>query len=438
MNRAYTYNMAAGMYGVNNNGAYVRLNEINQQVLGLPYGSAYTFTIVNNVITAIRYVGEPIIRPETWGIVTENNPRMGYLTVLDAGGNSLTRNYNPGNLRVQKTEHYDMRDTISHIHSMFPDMHYNPRETDISAIEPGDIVSFRVDPENPQFIVSISASTNYTTRYGRILDIRHHGATSTFLMEFENGATAWYTLTDGAMVRKTARPINRVGIQAGDWARILVNQAVIGPGIVMESVKGMEIEGDAHYISTIVKGRLTGINTVQNLMHISDAYTLERAGWANYRTIQQFNLNNPLARYYHNGTPVTLAFVNNFLRNAGMETYIALENFHGGERVRMVTFRGGRDELLNADTILSTDGNGGFRVAVKNPALGLFRGFPKRRRLGRGGGHLCGPRHGGRDDCPGSGAKRRPGPQLQGAEYVAVKRHELELHPHTAGVYHRP
>jgi hypothetical protein len=54
------------------------------------------------------------------------------------------------------------------------------------------------------------------------------------------------------------------------------------------------------------------------------------------------------------------------LRRAEGDVYIALENSPSGERAKMVTFRDGRDELLPADTVLTSNGVGTFSI-LSNP-----------------------------------------------------------------------
>jgi hypothetical protein len=280
---------------------------------------------------------------------------------------------------VQKTEHYDMRDHIGNIHSLFPDIRFNPLETSMDAIMPGNVVSFRTDPNDPGTIVSISATTNYSTRYGRIVEFRTEGHMHSFLMEFENGRTAWFNMPDDVLVRRAGRPVLAGTIQPGDWARILVNQAIIAPGHVMESVRGMELEGDARHISSIVRGRLTGFNVIQNQIMIQDSQTLERAGWVNHQRVAQYNISGPHVEYFLDGRPVSLSFVQNTLRFAQAEVYIAMENHHGGERVRMVSFRTGRDELLAPDLVLGIDGQGGFHVVGNDGVIGTDAGTIVRR-----------------------------------------------------------
>lgn len=378
--KPYTFPMAQGLYGTETDGSgYLMAANQKRPTATLPLGSLYDVTLVNNIVTSVTYVGEPELIPETRGIVTENNPDMGYITILDGNGREITKNYNTGSLRVQKTEYYDMRDTLGSIHSLFPDFYYNPRETDMRAIEPGDIVSFRTDPADSGRVISISASTNYTTRYGRIREFRTNGDVSTMLMQFENGGTAWFTVAGGIMISKGGRPVPTAEVQPGDWARLLVNQAVVAPGQMLESVKEITLEGDGHYISTIVKGKLVGFNPIQNKINLQDAQRLTESGWSGYRQIEQFDIAGQNIEYYYDGQPVTLSYVKTYLSHTDASVYLALENNYAGEKIRMVTFRSSRDELLKADTVLTADGNGGFNLLSNAEAIATDAGTIVRR-----------------------------------------------------------
>ena len=368
-NRGHTFAFAHGLVGENaDDGPYIRMGTRRQSLSTLPFGSLFRIDLVNNLVTGIEYLGGIVLQPETWGVVIANNPMLGYITIIDAHGHERTFTYNAQEIIVQKVDHFDMRDTIGGIHALFPNMRLNDRGTSMNAIEPGNIVSIRANPADPTMLASIHASTNYTTRYGRIMEFRTEGNRHTFLMQYENGLTSWFTMANDISVRQSARPINPSQVQVGDWARILVNQAVVGPGQVLESVRAMDVEGDARHINSIVRGQLTTIGGIQNQMQIQNAQSLERTGrWINYLPIATYDISGgSQIEYFFDGRPVTLGYVQNNLRFSGAEVYIALENHHGGERVRMVSFRSGRDELLNPDTVLGTDGHGGFHVLTND------------------------------------------------------------------------
>jgi hypothetical protein len=198
------------------------------------------------------------------------------------------------------------------------------------------------------------------------MDTRYNGDDTALLLQFEQGATAWYTVYGFTPVIKNGRPAASSVLQVGDWVRLLVNQAVLQPGYMMESVKEMRIEGAGHDISSIIKGRLSGIHPTQNKLNIVDAMRLTPRGWGEYTALTQFDIRNKDIEYFYNGRQVTFSYVSQYLRRADADVYLAMENNYAGETVRVVSFRTGRDEPLRQDTVLSTDGAGGF-LLLSNP-----------------------------------------------------------------------
>jgi hypothetical protein len=353
--------MVKGLYGNYEGEEIIKFGIELRPVTTIPLGAFYNLLLINNVITGSEYVGDPTLTPDIRGIITENNPSLGYLPVLSETGEEITKVYNEGELRVQKRQFYDMRDVIGSIHSLFPDFNYNPLETTIDAVEVGDIVSFRVAEDDPNRIASISAAANYTTRYGRVLEFRDDSGIYQLHMEYENGVTSWFTVADGIPVFKTGRLTSYDTIVPGDWVRLLINQAVTAPGMMMESVKEIRVEGDGHYISTIIKGRMAGINTIQNTLNIQDAEQFTLNGWASYRQLSQVDIGGNDIDWYYDGRPVTPAYVNQYLKRSDGSVYIALENNYSGEKVKVVSIRPGRDEQLRYDTVMQS-GSDGFSV----------------------------------------------------------------------------
>jgi hypothetical protein len=142
--------MIAGLYGVDHNGQNViRFANQLRTAASLPLGTFYDISMVGNVIVSIEFVGDPVLVYEIRGIVTDNNPMLGSLTIIDENRNELSFVYNPGELRVQRREFFDMRSSIGGQHTMFPALQPNPRETDIDEVVPGDIVVFQVDDDDP-------------------------------------------------------------------------------------------------------------------------------------------------------------------------------------------------------------------------------------------------------------------------------------------------
>ena len=352
----FRFPMSYGLFGTLPDGRdFIRFSNELRPADYLPRGVYYELTLMNNVIVQIEFIGTAVVAPETRGIVIDNNPLFGSLTIIDQNRIERTFSYNPGQLRAQRRVFFDMRDVIGGTHDMFPTQ--NHRYVDISEIQPGDIVSFATADDDPFRIISISASENTTTRYGRIREVRDQGGFFDMLMEFDNNQTAWFTFVDNVLVLDTGRPVHPNNIQVGDWARLVVNQAVIAPGVMLESVREIALDGGGHHISSVIIGYLSGFNPSQNQITLQHARTLTPAGWSDNRQLANFNIGGANVRYYLNGAPTTLAHMNRYLQRSDATVYMALENNFAGERVIMVSIRTGRDELLRGDVVLASNNN---------------------------------------------------------------------------------
>ena len=360
--KAYKYSLISYLLQTTGDVTTLRIDDKHYDVTKLPYGSGLRLRTTGGVVTEIFYVGEPVAIAEIRGIVTENNPQFGYITIVDNNGNSITKSYYEDDLVVEKQEYYDVDDEIGYIDQVFPNFQYDPRDTTIDKIEPGDIVFLRTAANDSSRITAISASTNYTMKYGKVLRIQRGAAMTSFLIEYENKQTAWYDTANAVFTSRDGKPVNLTVLQTGDWVKLLVNEAIIEPGYVMESVKEITIEGDEHFISSILHGSLAGIDFVQKKLILADAETLTKAGWTGYRELLSLSLTGNDAEYYYLGERVSQDYIQRYLRNADVQAYVAMENNYAGERVRKVSFYTDRELSLPADTIISADGAGNFGV----------------------------------------------------------------------------
>jgi len=356
--RVFIYNMQQALYdetSVRIDGRYIPQNQ-------LPIGSRVELTLLNNTVSNISFIGAPSVVNEFRGIVVENNPNFGYITVLSNDGNLITMQYDESDMRVLKRQYFDVNNMIGYISEVFPNFRFNPLESAISEIEPGNIVFIRPDPENPNRIAFISAATNYTTRFARIVQITRNGPTTSLTVEYDNRQIAFFDVATDILILKDGRAVSMDGVQVGDRARLLINQAQIEPGHIWESIRQMQIESDGHLITDVVKGRFLGIDPIQRQMQIQHAEILTPGGWRNHQNVQNFSLAGNDIAYYLDGRRVSLDFVTTSLRRMDGEVYIALEGNFAGDRVRKVSFRTGREELLPSDTVMSASGTGTFHI----------------------------------------------------------------------------
>lgn len=376
---AFTSTMMAGLYYTENDKNYVYVDYKKQESANLPIGSTVKLRLKNSICDEIYYIGEPNVVDEFRGIVIENNTDLGYMVVIDNQGKRIIKNFYSSDIKVKKKEYYDADDEIGYISEIFPYFKYNPMDTDIFAIEPGDIVFIRNDPDNPDYIQSISASTNYVAKYGKILQFNYNGEYYEMLLEYENKQTTWFDVSEQLFITRSGKPVTAETVVPGDWVRVLVNQAIISPGYVIESAKELVLEGMGHMISTVMRGQLAGINSVQNQLLVQNVQTLTKNGWSNYKQADNFNISGRDIEYYYDGKQISLEYALKYFKRSDNEVYVALESNYAGEKVRKVTFRSGRDQILNPDTVISSDGNGSFSILGNSGQINTDAGTIVRR-----------------------------------------------------------
>ena len=381
LGKRFSYPIVNGLYGTNDDGEnYIVMGEKRYIDKNLPYGSAVKLALVNDTVDDIEYVGDMNLRNEIRGIVVENNTSYGYLTVIGNDGKEITKNYYPDQTEVEKQEYYDLDDETGYLDQVFPTGAYDPRDTQISSIEPGDIVFIRTFQDDPETIESISASTNYIMKYGKVNSYVNDGTgLNQLMLQYENGQTSWFDVADDIFASKAGKPIEQNEIQAGDWVKVLVNQAIISPGYIMESVKEITVEGTGHEINTIIKGQLGAINNIQNKISVQDSYTLTKNGWSDHMNVRDISIANNDIEYYYEGKRINLDYAMRFLKHADNDVYVAMENNYSGEKVAMVSFRTSRDDVLDADTIINSDGVGNFNISSREGTISTDGGTIVRR-----------------------------------------------------------
>ncbi len=380
LGKRFSYPIVNGLYGTIDGENYIVMGEKRYLDKSLPYGSTVKLSLVNNTVDDIQYIGEMNLLNEIRGVVIENNQAYGYLTVVDNNGKEVTKNYYSDQIEVEKQEYYDTDDETGYLDQIFQTGAYDARDTQISNIEPGDIVFIRTFADDPDTIESISASPNYIMKYGKVSSYVNDGTgVNQLMLQYENGQTSWFDVAESVFASKAGKPIEQSEIQAGDWVKVLVNQAIISPGYVMESVKEITVEGTGHEINTIIKGQLGAINNIQNKISVQDSYTLTKKGWADYKEIRDVSIANNDITYYYEGKQINLDYAMRFLKHADNDVYIALENNYSGEKVSMISFRTSRDDVLDADTIINSDGAGSFNISSRDGNISTDSGTIVRR-----------------------------------------------------------
>lgn len=344
----------------------IYMDKHERLIKDLPTGSTLKLTIRNNIVILLNYIGDPELRSQIRGVVIANDADLGYITIIDENRQELTKNYYQNTIKVEKQQYYDTMDEIGYIDSIFPNFEYDPRDSFIDDVEAGDVIFITLDPTDSQFISEASVSTNYIMRYGKVEQIKQNDNYFSILMQYENKQTEWIDVPNDIFISKDTYSANLADIIPGDWIKILVNEAIISPGYTMQVAKEVVIEGGERFIDGIYKAQLSTINPTQQQLVLKNVQSLEQTGWSDYHQVKSININNNSGvEYYYNGNRISLDFATKRLKN-NYEVYVATQNAFGGEKAVMVSFRDNRDELLNKENIIYSDGNGNIGLTNKS------------------------------------------------------------------------
>ncbi len=326
----------------------------------IPYGAKYKLTLKGDVVTNIVYLGQDIIVEESRGIIIENEPDFGYMVVLGMDNVKRVYKYYPNDIVVEKQPYYDHEDYVGHYDEIFEYDGYDPRDATVYDIEAGDLVFLRPDAEDDSYISYISVTPNYIQRTGLVNKVTVNDGFTTVLVTFDNGQVGSYQIPDNVLVRKSRSIKDPSYLEAGDYAKFLINEAIIDSGYVVESIKEILVEEQGHTVSDVVKGTFTAFNSIQGEVSLTNSQSLKTSGWVNTQLMSTYSLKpNDIEDISINDNQVAITNFNRLLKNNNdYVTYMAVEQNYSGKNVKFITAYDGRDTLLKTDILTNISANG--------------------------------------------------------------------------------
>jgi hypothetical protein len=357
---SFTYQMIGSLYDKVKE--TILINDLMIKKDDAPISKKVILTINNNLVTQIDYIGNEIMYNEISGIVKENVPLLGYITIITWDGKEITKKYIKKNVKAEKQHYYDNEDEIGYIDEVFPDYRFDPRDSKIEDIEAGDIVHIRLDVDN-EYVYSISAKTNYIVKYGIIKQVVNNGINGLRLrVELSDGSSRIYNINSNVPVKRADKVVWQNELKEGQVIKMLVNQAVFEPGTITETIKEILIDEYGNEVTNIYRGSLGKLNNAQRTLTILNSYELTKAGWRDYSRAKVLDVSNKNIKYYNNSKQISLDYAMNNLTYDGMQVYVAMEKYYDKEKVVKVTFRDGRDSVLSQDNIIYSNGNNIFKI----------------------------------------------------------------------------
>lgn len=247
------------------------------------------------------------------GIVEENNPQLGYLTLYNVDGSGKT----PLELSALRTFNYSDPNSVQ--------VYKNHQSAALEDIEPGDTVFVRIDETGA--VSSISSVDNYTVRYGKVVSKK----LSSITVETDKGILQYNT--DGVNVIKDGRLSKISQLKDGDRVKLLVNEA---PNLTR--LKEITIESGDKLVANIYKGKFNSYNSLSNQILLSDPWTLRKGVWVKdeVEPMKSLKLGDDFTAYY-GGTVQPVKNMNKYL--PGTVVYLVSERDYGNdENIVMANF----------------------------------------------------------------------------------------------------
>ncbi len=212
--------------------------------------------IKQNVITEITPVTVKKEREQglAAGIVEENNPQLGYITLYNSDGSGST----PTGLSSLRTFNYSDPNSI--------EVYKNHQPSQLEDIGAGDTVFVRIDDEG--YVASISSVDNYTVRFGKVVSKK----ISSISVETDKGIVQYGI--DGVNILKAGKLVKFSQLKDGDRVKLLVNEA---PNLTL--LKEITIESGDKLVANIYKGSFKSYNPALNQIVLTDPWTLKKGTW---------------------------------------------------------------------------------------------------------------------------------------------------------------
>lgn len=350
---------AAGSDAVNKSFRYsgsvsVTINGANATIGDLSPDSAVILTITgNNTVTAVQSLDLGINAEEkniVRGIVEENNPQLGYITLYNEDGTGTGKTA-AATIAAVRTYSYTDQNRLEVLRNHAP--------AQIDTIQTGDTAYLRLDEDGN--VTSVSAVDNYEVRYGRVLT-KQPGS---IIVQYDNGTQQILTVGADVLVIRDKKLTDLKTLKDGDRVKLILNT-----NNKSTDLKEITVEGTEHLITNIYKGVISGLDAISDKVTVMNLQIFNKGRWdrADRKGFTSIPLSAGCVIYY--GDREMDRQTANRLLNSN-EAYIAVEADYGGiEKAAVVSFRNGDDtEVLYSDDITG--------AVLGSDSFGLLKEFKR-------------------------------------------------------------
>ena len=311
---------------VYSNGVSVKIGGVNSDIKNLKPDAFVVLTIVNDVVTVVETFDLRRIREAEKGIVggmvEENNPQLGYITLYREDGTGTSPEAAQAGLL--RTYNYSGQKEVQ--------VYKNHKKADISEIAAGDSVFLKLDDQLN--VVAVSAVSNYMVKYAKVMTKGPYG----MALEYEDGTQQVLDIGSDTLVIAQGKIADYGAIREGDKIRLVMQ--ITGNST---RIKEITVSDSENLISNLYKGVVSHIDEVSNSVVLQNVEVLNGDRWQ--RIDQKGFTSIPLAernQIYLDNQGIDTDKVNQMLRDS--QAYIAVEKDYGGtEKVVVISFRNSRD-----------------------------------------------------------------------------------------------
>lgn len=367
----YRFKMTSSLYKRNPDRIAMRMQYNNRYVdlADMPYSHRITVTVKDALVTEIEYAGDIIRRNEISGIIKDIQSQFKYVVIETWDGKIVNKKYRTSDLAVEKKPHYDNTISNGYLDEMFRHYKWDVKDARIEDLEVGDMVHATLSDEDREYITRISASTNYIADFGQIVELRERGDLGMDItVRHPDSSLSTYTVDPLASVFYGEQRSGLPRLKVGQNVKLLINQAVIRPGTLKETVKEISVDKLGNQVANVYKGNIGLLNQAQKQLTLNHSYQLQHSHWDDYQASRVF-AQNENTKYYYNGKRVTADYVRKYLYSPNITGYAVTTKFYSGEVLDTLSFRDSRETMLGRDKVSSINDSQRFRLEDYNSPI---------------------------------------------------------------------
>ena len=339
---------------------YVTVNGTRGTIESLSPDTTVILTInEGNTVTAVQSADFGINSEENMivkGIVEDNNPELGYITLYNEDGTGTGIN-SAMQLAALRTYNYINQNSM--------EVFRNHSAASVDDIQTGDSAFLKLDDEGN--IISISAVDNYIVKYGKVIS----KLPGEIVVEYQDGTQQVLAVGEDVLFIQDKKLTSFNSLKDGDRVKLLLNITNKATDL-----KEVTIEGNEHFITNIYKGEVSYMDEMSGKLVLLNMRVFRNGAWE--RTDRKGFTSVALSdeyRIYLGDSTFDIERVNKLL--AGNEAYIAVEKDYGGEeKAVLVSYRFADDtEVKYTDNITNAlSGSASFGLSYENKNIGYGSG----------------------------------------------------------------